>query len=205
MGGRSPNGTTLEPVEDLRPSSSAEPLREVSILVAGSLSCNSGYGLPSAPVLVRISAATENRGACMITISNKKHYRQDIAHTNYWDSEYARNGHLFLSVSSGAFRLLVPHSHCGEIERLRSCERLIVSRGPWPGQGRRLGLELFCQYEDGLPHAIHLGAEQVDIIPGHDAKADLTFSAWTAGPNKELERECCFRWVKEIPCLEPWR
>jgi hypothetical protein len=43
-----------------------------------------------------------------IYVNNKE---QQIIETNYFESEYARIGAMFISINAGAFRLLVPPIH----------------------------------------------------------------------------------------------
>jgi hypothetical protein len=55
-----------------------------------------------------------------------------IVSSNYWDTEFAKAGAVFLSVNAGAFRLLLPDSQIGALADMRTAGAVIVSRGPWP-------------------------------------------------------------------------
>src|SRR5574337_2166358 len=72
---------------------------------------------------------------------------QEIRETNYWDSIPARAGYFYLSWNAGAGRLLVPDFHRDLLAEMNSAKYVIVSRGPWPEQGGREGLEVL--FEDG--------------------------------------------------------
>lgn len=78
----------------------------------------------------------------MLTIRNQG---QAIAETNYWDSEHAQAGALYLSWNAGAARLLVPDSEKSLIRELKGAREVIVSRGPWTQYGGRDALELLWE------------------------------------------------------------
>lgn len=137
-----------------------------------------------------------------ITISNNG---QEIEFTNYWDSEHARRGYVFLSWNAGAGRLLIPDSQGALLPEMKSGKYVIVSRGPWIDQGGRDAVELL--FEDGTdsPFALHLVAEQCDrMIPATDQGGGLVVTAWTRA-GEQLRLPAKYRKVDEIPCLAPWK
>lgn len=54
----------------------------------------------------------------MITVSNND--GPEIVTANYWQSEYARAGNLYISCNAGCVRVLVPPVHRGMVDECRS-------------------------------------------------------------------------------------
>jgi hypothetical protein len=138
----------------------------------------------------------------MLSIENDG---QNISASNYWDTNYARNGYFFLSFNAGAARLLMPPSHRPVLRDMRTASEVIISRGPWPDQLRADAIELM--FEDGstAPFALHFGLEQVDrLLTAEDEGKPLAFTAWARGPIKTLALPARYRRVANIPCMEPW-
>jgi hypothetical protein len=137
----------------------------------------------------------------MLTIQNRG---QAIAHTNYWDSDHARRGYLYLTWNAGAARLLIPDVAKPLLHDMKNAQEVIVSRGPWTAHDHRDALELLWEDHTDTPFAIHLVAEQTDrLLPETDQGSGFVVTAWTRGG-------CKARWpgryrvVDAIPCLQPW-
>lgn len=129
---------------------------------------------------------------------------QAIAHTDYWDSEHARAGFVFLSWNAGAARVLLPDSQKAMLRDMKTAKYVIVSRGPWPEQGNREALELLFEDHSDSPFAIHLVAEQCDrLIPESDQGGGFLVSVWTRGGLK-LTVPGKYRVVPSLPALSPW-
>lgn len=133
----------------------------------------------------------------------------EVTDTNYWATEQARKGYLYLSINAGTFRLLVPDSLLGEIEEWKTANEVIVSRGPWPAAKKPDALEILFEDNSDNPYTLHLGVEQVDRLPT-DADQDQPgqsprwkFTVWTR-TGKVLEFPCRYRRVESLPCLDPW-
>lgn len=135
----------------------------------------------------------------MITIGNKG---PEIDSTNYWDTEHAQSGYLYLSFNAGAARLLVPDSQLAAIKEMRTGKYVIISRGKYQG---REAYELLFEDNTDNPYSIHIVAEQSDrLIPATDAGKDFIFTVWTK-PGKQLELPAKYRIVKQLPCLQAWK
>lgn len=137
----------------------------------------------------------------MLEIRNRG---QLIASTNYWDSEHADRGFLFLSWNSGAARLLVPDAAKSLLREMRWASEVIVSRGPWTDQGGRDALELLWEDGSDAPFAVHLVAEQTDrLIPEEQQGGGFVVAVWTRGglngrwPGR-------YRVSNSLPDLRPW-
>lgn len=133
-----------------------------------------------------------------------------IEASDYWESEYAARGVVYLSVNAGAFRLLLPDVLKPLLlDDMRSAREVVVSRGPWPEQGRDDALELLFDDGSTAPFSLHMGLEQVDRLPlDSDAGKQWIASVWTAPrrgrPQKALERKAYYRRVDRLPCLRPY-
>ncbi len=128
----------------------------------------------------------------------------EILSTNYFETEHAALGYIFLSVNAGAFRLLLPPTLEVQLAEMKTGRIVVISRGRWR---ERDALEIM--FDDGSrdPYCLHLGIEQVDRLPSRadDGRDDLLFSVWTSGPRKVWECRCAYRMVATLPCLEPWK
>lgn len=141
----------------------------------------------------------------MLTIEN---HGPLIMRTNYWETELAAGGKLFLSTNAGAFRLLVPPAHESLISEVRTSTEVIVSRGPWPAGGQADAVEIL--FEDGSdePYSIQLDLRSCDRVPvDEDQGRELIFTCWTrprrGRPHKAYERPAWYRRVRRLPCLQP--
>ena len=128
----------------------------------------------------------------------------EITETNYWDGAHSRAGFYFLSWNAGVARLLVPDVRAGDLRDMRTAQYVIVSRGPWPEQDGREGLELLFEDGSDAPFCLHLSAEQCDrLLPDADQGAGFSVVAWTRS-GKFASWPGKYRKVTRIPCLEPW-
>jgi hypothetical protein len=139
----------------------------------------------------------------MLVISNNG---REIASTNYWQSEYARRGILYLSVNSGAFRLLLPKILEIALSDMKTAREAIISRGPWPDKNRADAIEVLFEDGSDKPFALLFGTEQIDRMPSvaDEGRRGLECSVWSNGPSpvKALSLPAAYRRVKSLPCLE---
>ena len=134
-----------------------------------------------------------------------------ITATNYWRTDAATAGNLYLSTNAGAFRLLVPPLLETIISDLATGREAVISRGPWPAARRDDALEILLDDGTANPWSCHLDANSVDRMPlDTDAGKEWVFTVWTrprrAGdrPHKALERKAFYRRVPQLPWLKPW-
>lgn len=136
-----------------------------------------------------------------LTINNKG---QAIANTNYWDSDHAQAGNLFLSWNAGAARLLVPDNQKHIIREMRSAKYVVISRGSWADQGGRDALELLFEDNSDSHFSIQLVSEQCDrLLPESNQGGGFFVTIWTRGGEK-LRLPGKYRTVEHIPCLQEW-
>jgi hypothetical protein len=132
-----------------------------------------------------------------------------ITATNYWDSELAHRGKLFVSVNAGAVRLLLPSAMYPVLADMRTAKECVLSRGPWPAERRQEAVELLFDDGSDTPFALQLTPESFDLLPAEpEVGREWVCAVWIAKdgrPHKSLERVCHWRRVERIPWLKPWK
>ena len=140
----------------------------------------------------------------LITIANAG---PKIKETNYWDSEPARAGKIFFSINAGTIRALVPITMEHLIPEIKTGKKVILSRGPWPAEGRADAFEfLFDDYSDN-PFALHVGTDQWILLPEKPmggSSSKWKFAVWTQTGGLVHQKKCYYRLVDQIPCLKLW-
>jgi hypothetical protein len=141
----------------------------------------------------------------MISIAN---HGPLITATNYWDSELARAGKLWVSINAGAIRVLLPPQLYGALADMRQARECVLSRGPWPAERRREAIEIMWDDGSDAPFALHLTPESFDLLPGEpEPNREWVCTVWVqrdGAPHKALERICHWRRVGRLPWLKPW-
>jgi hypothetical protein len=136
---------------------------------------------------------------------------QKLQDTNYFESEWAQLGAIFVSINAGAIRLLIPPALTRVIDEMSSAREVVFTRGAVSdqkkfGRGRRLALEIM--FEDGskAPLMMVIGVDQVDRFPaaGLPPRDDLRCLVYTRGPALALDLPARYRERRTLPCLEPW-
>jgi hypothetical protein len=127
-----------------------------------------------------------------------------IKETDYWDSEQAQAGKFFLAINAGCIRLQLPDSQLGMLAEMKTGKKVIVSRGPWPDQGRDDGFETMFEDYSESPFAIHVGIESWDMVPAKGTTGKKwDFAIWTRS-GCMYQKKCYYRTVDRIPCMKPW-
>jgi hypothetical protein len=129
-----------------------------------------------------------------------------ITASNYWDSEMAAAGKIYVSVNAGAIRMLLPSVLRHYLQEQRPAQYAILSRGPWPAAGLEDAVEIL--WEDGTkaPFSQQLHPVSFDFLPAEpEAGKELVITVWVdkkGFPHKSLERRCLWRRVPSIPWLK---
>lgn len=123
----------------------------------------------------------------------------EIAATNYFDSEHARNGFFYISWNASTARILVPDCCRSEIYEMCTGRICVISRGKFRGAD---ALELMFDDDSDSPFAIHIGMQNVDREVRND-NAEFKVAAWTR-QGKVAEWEGKYRVVKKLPYMAPW-
>jgi hypothetical protein len=131
-----------------------------------------------------------------------------IVATNYWDSELARAGKLFVSINAGTIRILLPAALYGVLSDMRAARECTLSRGRWPAERRKEAVEILFDDGSDSPFALHLTPESFDLLPAEPKPGrEWVLAVWTlkdGQPHKSLERICHWRRVAKIPYLKAW-
>lgn len=127
-----------------------------------------------------------------------------IEQTNYWDTESAKAGYLYLSWNAGAARLLVPDPLKPQIEEMKTAKDIIISRGPWPDQGNRDSLEILFEDGSSSPFVLHMGTENTDRLLSGDSRQEGFDVYIYTREGEQFTRPGKYRKVRAIPCLDPW-
>lgn len=134
----------------------------------------------------------------------------ELLSTNYFETEYARKGYVYLSINAGCFRLLMRTGTGIPLDEIKTGEVVIVTRGTWPETGRVDALELLFDDHSDNPFAMHIVPEQVDRMPldaDRDRKGQAprwTFAVYTEN-GKVYEAPARYRKAKRLPCMKGWR
>ena len=151
----------------------------------------------------------------MIVIQNNG---KEIVGTNYFDTEYAKRGFVFLSMNDGGIRLFLPDKISGfvvescsfaedavnTVEEMNTADHIVISRGPSKLFQEQDMLEILFEDHSDTPLSLHMSIEQCDALPrNQDLGYELDFSVWTRD-GKEFSRPCYYRTVNKIPCLKPF-
>ena len=125
----------------------------------------------------------------------------NIVKTNFFNSEYAKNGNFFLSTNEDCVRLLVPGSEAKTVKGYcKDTEYIILSRGPWPKRNLEDAIEILFENQRTKRPAIHLPATACDGLPG---EGGVWRFALYLRAGKKFECPLFFRKVTKIPCLLP--
>ncbi|EOV9687702.1 hypothetical protein ACN5L4_003688 [Cronobacter turicensis] len=135
----------------------------------------------------------------MISVVNEG---QAIKHTDYWQSEQARAGYLFLSWNAGAARLLVPDAAKPLMKEMRGAQYVIISKGELDG---RAALELLFEDGSDAPFVVHMLLDQSDrLLPEAEQGGNFVVTVWTRG-GSHLRYPGKYRVVGTLPDLSPWQ
>jgi hypothetical protein len=131
-----------------------------------------------------------------------------ILSSNFWESEYAAAGKLYVSVNAGTIRILVPQSNRELIAECRKAKYAILSRGPWPAAGLPEAVEILLEDGSDSPYSLHLSPTSFDQLPAEPPEGrEWLLTIWTlksGRAHKSVERICHWRRVASLPWLKPW-
>jgi hypothetical protein len=124
-----------------------------------------------------------------------------VVRTNYFESEHAKHGLVYLSVNAGAYRLLVPAALLTTVSEMRTGQYVIVSE---TADHNRMEL----LFEDGTdtPYILYISGQQCDrhIPAQEDGRRDIRFLVYGPGCRLLLDRPARYRRVPRIPWMKPW-
>ncbi len=128
---------------------------------------------------------------------------QLIAQTNYWDSEMALNGFIYLSWNAGVARILVPDKLNSYVREMRTGKYCILSQGPWLATDN-FSMELLFEDKTSCPFSVQISPGQTDRVNACAHKDEGFFvTVWTRD-GMQLRMPAKFRKVDALPFLLPW-
>lgn len=131
-----------------------------------------------------------------------------ITSSNFWESDLAAAGKLFVSVNAGAIRILLPPARYPCLIDMRTSQYCVLSRGPWPAEGLPEAVEILWEDGSEAPFCLHLSPESFDMLPGQpETGREWVCSTWClkdGRPHLALQRICHWRRVPKLPWLKPW-
>jgi hypothetical protein len=148
---------------------------------------------------------THSQVSNMLTIKN---HGPLIAASNFWGTEAAAHGLLYLSINAGAFRLLVPETQHKAISEMRAGAKYAVVSMLQQDRWRDGQYVVEWMIEDGSnsPWSCHLSPAQLDRAPGAcDVSKGWIASVWNLEnnqPHKCLELPAYYQIVPNLPWLK---
>ena len=124
----------------------------------------------------------------------------DLVETNYFDTEVARNGFMYLSWNASVARLLVPDSQILHVQEMKTGQYCVITRGLMVGRDT-----LEIMFEDGsqAPFVIYIDTAQTNrLVSNHNMP--FTVAAWTR-TGKVAQWEGKYRVATRLPNMQPWR
>jgi len=133
---------------------------------------------------------------------------QKIIETNYWESEYAKNGYCYMSVNAGCYRLLIPKNRKDWLKDMEAAKEVVISRGPNETVRPPKSDAFEIMFEDNTesPFVIQTGPEQWERAPSDDDQGwkgcMRVYYGSTEKPVLEFLR-VFYRRVEKLPCMKP--
>lgn len=136
----------------------------------------------------------------MITIENDN---SEIISSNYWRSEWGKQGIMAGSLNSGTFRILIPDNMKNILREMKTGKEVIISKGKYQG---RIAYEILFDDHTENPFSMIIGDNQLvsPQIANSEHEKSLMFAVWMKGPKKVFEMPARFRVVDKLPCLKLW-
>lgn len=136
-----------------------------------------------------------------------------IIETDYWKTEMAQKGYVFITFEGNNFHLLVPDSRSDFFEEMKTGMEVLISRGRWLDAGRSYGLELMFEDYSDDPFCLHISKEQAGQF-SNENDVDLEVNSYDEVPamnlvvygeeGKVLELPARYRIVSTIPYRQMW-
>lgn len=131
----------------------------------------------------------------------------DIHATNYWQSDYAKEGYLLLTYNAREFRLLLPPALYRVIPDMRKGAKAFVVSvlHPKNREHGKAAAEFLVEDASNTPFTIHLASPQLLVMPDESAVGkQLTASVWRekhGQPKCLMRRPAVYQIVPKLPWL----
>lgn len=128
----------------------------------------------------------------------------EIVASNFWQSEMARRGLMFMSTNAGTCRLLIPPKLRFIMKAMsKGIKHIVISVGILNG---RESIEWLFEDNSNTPLVIHLDFNSCDLLFSRDdADKKWKASIWdyqNDRPAKYLELPAYCQYVPHLPCLK---
>jgi hypothetical protein len=125
-----------------------------------------------------------------------------ILETNYFESDIAKNGYLFLSIFSNNFRLLIPERLKGIRNQIESIKSVIVTKGKM-GSFDIDCIEMMFEDYTLTPLCIYIDKNLTDFMPDSSyLKKELSFEAYFSVSEK-ICYDAFYR-ISPLPCRKEY-
>ena len=131
----------------------------------------------------------------------------DIRATNYWQSNYAKEGYMLLTYNAREFRLLLPAALYPVIPDMRKgAKAFVVSLlQPAKQQHDEVAAEFLVEDASDTPLTVYLSPPQLLVMPDESAVGkQLTASVWRekhGQPKCLMRRPAIYQIVPKLPWL----
>lgn len=199
-------GAALALLADLLPDAAAPAARRM-ILAAARAACVES-GVPPPDWIRRHEMNPRHAHSMdrdpMIVLSGEG---PEITATNFWESEYDREGLFFLSIRAGVARLLVPDALRDAVNEFRTGREVVISRGPRPDVGVRDAVEIMFDDGSRSPFALYIMPEQTHgLAAGPELRRCTVWVRGEGGQSvKALDLPAFYRTSRRLPDRSPWR
>ena len=131
-----------------------------------------------------------------------------IIETNYWNTVYAKNGRVYVSLNAGHYRLLIPNSMKDNLKDMSTAKVIVISRGAAPMliPPKDDGFQIMFDDGSDAPYIITTGTEYWDRYPGdEDLGWNGIFDVYMENNGKPVLEfyKVYYRKVETLPCLNP--
>jgi hypothetical protein len=129
-----------------------------------------------------------------------------LVSTNYWQTENAARGLIYLSTNAGCVRLLLPPARAGVAEvadMTANVAEVVLTRGLFEG---KYCVEVMFEDRSNSPYCIHIDSKQCDRrwIP-EDERKQWTFAIYTELGQIAIFTRCFLRRAARLPYAKPWK
>lgn len=121
--------------------------------------------------------------------------------SNYWDSDYAKRGFLFLTTNAGAYRLLVPDLQLNCVQDMLTAKEVILTYGFSKSDSQHM-VEILFDDHTNFPFVLNLSINQLDkgITKAGDGGRD--FLIYGSGC-QHLGKLTAYYREDKLPCMRP--
>lgn len=133
-------------------------------------------------------------------IGNDIDNNKEVATTDYFETELAKKGLVYLSYCNGCIRMFIPELVEKHIPEMKTGKEIVISVSAKTNQ-----IEIMFDDSSEAPFCINISKEMIDFAiwkKSHNKQVD--FYAYTEDLKKVIDTKCYMRIVPSIPCRQPF-